>query len=155
MASAVSSTVRPPKNRSSTSRACSGSSACSRSSAPIEREDVDGRILAGDERFVERDARAAAAALLGAARAGALDQDLPHRVRGDRAEVRPVLPAARAILEQSKVGLVHERRRLQRLARTFASQVARRQPPKLLVDDRQQRARRLPIARSITPPARS
>ena len=147
MASAVSSMVRPPKKRSSTRRACSGSSCSRRSSASSSAtRSIDGDA-AGDERLVQRDARLRAAALLRAAGARPLDQDLAHRVRGDRAEVRAVLPALRAILHQPQVGLVDERRRLERLARTLAAQIRRRQPAQLLVDDRQQRVDRLPIVR--------
>ena len=82
-----------------------------------------------------------------AARARALDQDLAHRVRGNRAEVRAVLPAIRPVLHQPQVGLVDEAGRLQRLARTLAAKVAGREPPQFLVDDRQQRVERLPVVR--------
>ena len=137
--------MRPPKNRSSTSRACSASSARQPLERVVEREDVEGLLAAGDQRFVERDARLRAAALQRAARAGPLDEDLPHRVRGDRAEVGAVLPAIGPVLHQAQVRLVDEAGRLERLPGPLAAQIARREPPQLLVDDRQQRIERLPV----------
>ena len=80
-----------------------------------------------------------------AARAGALDQDLPHRVGGNGAEVGAVLPAIRTILHQPQVRLVDEAGRLKRLAGTLAAEVAGREPPQLLINDRQQRVERLPL----------
>ena len=106
---------------------------------------IDRSLAARQQAFVERDALPRAAALLRAACARALDQDLPHGMRRDRAEVRAVLPAIRLVLHQAEVGLVDERRRLQRLARPLAAQVVGREPPQLLIDDRQQRVHRLPV----------
>ena len=109
----------------------------------VERDHVD-RAL-GRRRLqplVERDARLAAAALQRVARARPLDQDLPHRVRGDGGEVGAVLPALGAVLEELEVRLVDERRRLQRLARALALQVVRREAPQLGVDQRHQRLER-------------
>ena len=79
----------------------------------------------GRQRFIERDARLAAAALQGVAGARPLDQDLSHRVRRNGAEVRAVLPALGPILEQPQVRLMHECRRLQRLAGALAPQIVR------------------------------
>ena len=112
----------------------------SRSRARVERDEIRStahRRRASASSSVTRGR--APAALLRAARARALDQDLPHRVRRDGAEVRAVLPALRPILQQPQIRLVDERRRLQRLPGTLAAQIARRQAPQLLVDDRQQR----------------
>ena len=113
--------VSPPKNRSSTRRACSASSAASRSSAwSSARRSID-RSPPATSAFVERDAVPRAAALLRVARARPLDQDLAHRVRRDGAEVRAVLPAAGLVLQEAQVGFVDERRRLQRLAGPLAA----------------------------------
>ena len=106
-------------------------------------------FAAGDERLVERDARLRAAALLRAARARPLDQDLPHRVRGNRAEVRAILPAIRPILHQAQIRLVDEAGGLKRLPGTLAAKVAGREPPQFLIDDRQQRIERLPVVRPM------
>ena len=79
------------------------------------------------------------------ARAGALDEDLAHRVGGNGAEVRAILPAVRPVLHQAQVRLVDETGRLQRLPGTLAAQVVGREPPQFLIDDRQQRVERLPV----------
>ena len=60
-------------------------------------------------------------------------------MRGDGAEVRAVLPPPRPILDQPQIGLVDEGGRLQRLTGALATQVRGREPPQLLVHDRQQR----------------
>ena len=90
--------VSPPKNRSSTRRACSSSERGEPVEGLIERDEIDGSIAAGDQALVERDALPLAAALLRVARARPLDQDLAHRMRRDGTEVRPVLPAAGLVL---------------------------------------------------------
>ena len=71
MASAVSSTVRPPKNRSSTRRACSASSCGEPVEGLIEREQSNRRLSAGHQALVERDARCRAPPRFGASRARA------------------------------------------------------------------------------------
>src|SRR5262245_21710357 len=109
----------------------------------VERDEIDRALGSGRvEPFVESDARLAAAALQRIARAGALDQDLPHRVRRDRADVRAILPAFGAIFQELQVGLVHERRRLKRLPRTLSLEIVRRQPPQFAVDEGHQRLER-------------
>ena len=106
---------------------------------------IDRSLAARQQAFVERDPLPRAAALLRAACACALDQDLAHGVRRDGAEVRAVLPAPRLVLHQAKVGLVNERRRLQRLTGPLAAQIIGGEPPQLLIHDRQQRVHRLPV----------
>ena len=113
----------------------------------VERHEIEASVRRRlPAALVERDARLAAAAFERVPRAGPLDQDLTHRVRGNRAEVRPVLPAIGTILQKTKVGFVHERGRLQRLSGTFPTQVVRRQTPQLAIDERHQRLERRPIA---------
>src|SRR5262245_39737974 len=109
----------------------------------VERDEID-RPLGGGrvEAFVEGDARLSAAALECVARARPLDQDLPHGVRRDRAEVRAVLPPLGTILQQLQVGLVDERSRLQRLSRTFPLEIVRGEASKLGVHERHQRLER-------------
>src|SRR6185436_8296389 len=75
-----------------------------------------------------------------------LDQDLPHRVRRDGAEVRPVLPALGPILQQLQIRFVHQRRRLQRLARALTFEIVRGEPAQLGVDHRHQRLERRLVA---------
>ena len=68
------------------------------------------------------------------ARPRALHQDLPHRQRGNRQEVRAVLPRLVLFLAEPQEGFVHERGGLQRLTRAFLPQVIRREPPQLVVN---------------------
>ncbi len=79
-------------------------------------------------------------------RTRALDQDLPHGVRRDRAEVRAVLPTLRAILQELHVRFVDERRRLQRLPGALPLQIMRGEAPQLGVHERHERFERGPVA---------
>ena len=95
------------------------------------------RCGADDQRIDERHPVEPAPPLLRAARARPLDENLPHRPRGDPDEVAFVLPG-RAGARQPEIGLVHERGRLKRLAGPLAAHVGARQPPQLVVDLRRQ-----------------
>ena len=94
--SAVSSMVRPPKKRSSTTlrlpRVERGQA------RPARRRARAVEVLAlaaGDQRVVDRRPAACAAAPLGrAAPARVVDQDAAHQLRGDGEEVRAALPGA-------------------------------------------------------------
>jgi hypothetical protein len=66
-------------------------------------------------------------------------------MRGDGAEMCAVLPPARFVLHQTEVRFVDERGGLERLTRTLAAQVVGREPPQLLIHNRQQRVHRLPV----------
>ena len=55
-----------------------------------------------------------------------IDEDAAHRPGRDREEVRPVLPADVPLVDEPHIGLVNERRRLQRVVRTFTAEVAAR-----------------------------
>ena len=73
--------------------------------------------------------------------AGILDEDPPHRLGRGREEMAAVLPALVVRgADQAQVGLVNQRRRLERLAGVFSCQLLRRQLAKLLVDQGQQLA---------------
>ena len=81
------------------------------------------------------DAGRARAALGGVPRPGMIDEHGAHHVGGDGEEVRPVLPRlAWMLLREAHVGLVHQRRRLQRVVRTLAAQMPRRDAAQLRVD---------------------
>jgi hypothetical protein len=58
-------------------------------------------------------------------------EDAPHHLRGDAEEVGAVLPLHAALVHQAQVGLVHERRRLERVLRGLAAHRPRRAPPQL------------------------
>jgi hypothetical protein len=84
---AVSSIVSPPKKRSSTMRACCGSIAPRRSSALVERGDIDG-FRCRDGLVAERGEHDAATALVARAVACMVDQDTAHQRRRHREEMR-------------------------------------------------------------------
>ena len=118
-------------------RACSGSIASSRVKRLVQRR-KHGVLAAGaNQRVDQRHPVEAAPPLLRAARARPLDQDLPHRPRGDPDEVAFVVPR-RARTRQPEVGLVHERRGLKGLARPLAAHEGPRQAPQLVVHLRRQ-----------------
>ena len=107
------------------------------------RQDV--RLVVGDRnRIGQRDAAEAGPALLGAAGARALDEDLPHRPRGDADEMALVVPR-RAGAGQPEVGLVDERRRLEGLARPLPPHVGPGDPAQLVVNERRDLLGRLAV----------
>ena len=55
---------------------------------------------------------------------------------GDAEEVRAALPLHIALFDELKVGVVHERRRLERVARSFPAQMMVSEPAELAVNDR-------------------
>ncbi len=75
-----------------------------------------------------------------------VDQDPPHRLRGDREEVPAVLPLDSGLVDQPEVGLVDERGRLQRLVRPFAAELAPGDRAQLAVDPRHQALGRAVLA---------
>jgi hypothetical protein len=116
--SAVSSTERPPKKRSSTIFDFCGSIAASRLSASSKAT-----------RFTSRSPPV---------RARVVNEDAAHHLRGDAEEVRAVLPLHLRLVYQTHVSLVDERGRLERVPDALLAQVARGEAPQLAVDDGQQ-----------------
>ena len=79
----------------------------------------------------------AAASLSGAGAAGVVQQDLAHGVRGDGEEVGAILPFHWvSAAHQAHVGLVDQRRGLERMAGTFASHAGSRHLAQLLENQR-------------------
>jgi len=68
----------------------------------------------------------------------ALDENLPHRERGDGEEVRAAVELADALGGEADEGLVDERGGLNGLPRPLAPHVAGRDAPQLVVDERHQ-----------------
>jgi hypothetical protein len=89
--------------------------------------------------------------LAGGAFAGVIDQDLPHRSRRNPKEVRPVLPLNPGIVDETKVGLVHEGRGLKDVVSPLATHQARCEAPQLLVDDLKQPASLPNIPSAVSP----
>ena len=59
-----------------------------------------------------------------------------HRLGGSPKEVPTTVPVLSFLdIHQADIGVMHQRRRLQRLARLLLSQSCGRQPPELVVDE--------------------
>jgi hypothetical protein len=67
-----------------------------------------------------------------------LDQNAAHRFRGGAEKVRAVLPGPVAVLHQPQPGLMHQCRRLKRLAGQLIGHSRARQPPQFSIHQRQQ-----------------
>ena len=80
----------------------------------------------------------AATPLSGISRAGVIDQNLPHNLRGYRHEVSPALIIRLILLYQPRVGFVNQSCRLERVAGPLVAEVPSRQPPKLRIYQRYQ-----------------
>ena len=142
-ASAVSSSVRPPKKRHSTTRASRGSKAASRSSASSSWSSASGWSSTARSRVVERDALPHAAALERDALPRAIDEHVPHRQRRDGEEVRAIAPVGPRLVDELEVGLVDERRRRERAGRAARGEPAVRDGAQLLVGERDEPIDRL------------
>jgi hypothetical protein len=89
-------------------------------------------------RFVERDFLRPVAALSGRARPRVFDKNLAHQLSRDAVKMLAALPFREVLFDQSQVGFINQRGRLQRVAGPFTAQVAAGQFAQLLVDDRHQ-----------------
>ena len=104
----------------------------------IERKHVDRGALARLESLVERDTRRRATPLGRRPGTGALHEDLAHRQGRNREEMCAIGEGARAFCRKPDERFVDERGGLEGLPGTLAADVARRDPPKLVVDERHQ-----------------
>ena len=134
-ASAVCSTDSPVKNLSSTTRACCGSTAASRSSASSSATmstSGSGAAACSSGEVSETPAPRLAASAL----ASVVHQDSSHQRRGHGEEMSAVAPPQRVEARQAHVRLVDEGRRLQRVTGALAAHVVMGEAAQLLVDDR-------------------
>src|SRR5215472_15611045 len=67
-----------------------------------------------------------------------LNQDAPHHLGGNREEMGAILPPHALVVDQSHVGFIEQRGRLQAGAGALAPHVAPRQPVELVIDDGRQ-----------------
>lgn len=107
----------------------------------VEREEIDGApfgSLHGDGGMFGVHAAHVASTLFSGFGAGVVDQDAAHHLRGDGQEVRFVGECGGVASEQAHVGLVDQRRRLQRVSRILALQPAYGDAMQLAVDERDQ-----------------
>ena len=145
-ARAVSSTLSPPKNRSSMTLHLRASTAASAVSASSSATMSSHFIGAKVDDLVERRRRLTAAALLAAVTTGVVDEDLAHEMGGDAEEMRAGFPVGHCLRNQAQIRLVHERGWLKRGGRVLVAQVVRGQAAKLVVDDGHQPIDRRGIA---------
>jgi hypothetical protein len=75
-----------------------------------------------------------------------IHEDAPHHLGRHREELRAVLPDRAILIHQTKVDLVYEGRRLQRLTRAFAPEECGRSPSELGVHSWDQLIPRLKVA---------
>ena len=136
--SAVSSTLNPPKNRSSTTwlfRSYCAASARSASSMAIRSSGVS---LATARFSIERHATERTTALLVLSGPGEIHEHAPHEASGHREKVRAILPLHPTNIHQPEVDLVDERGGLENVVRTLARHVPLRKAPQLAVHEREQ-----------------
>jgi hypothetical protein len=62
-----------------------------------------------------------------------IHEDAPHGLRGQRESLRPAWQCGTALILQSKPCLVDQRRGLQRVIRSLATEVSPRDAPQLVV----------------------
>ena len=67
-----------------------------------------------------------------------VDEDSAHRLRGSRKEMRPAPPVDARSVRQAFVRLVNQGRGLQRVTGALTPQIAARESPQLIVDERHQ-----------------
>jgi hypothetical protein len=103
----------------------------------VQIEDVHRGPRDDSRDVLELDLHRAAAPLLAPPAARVIDQDPPHGARGHRHEVRLVLPRDVGV-DQTEVGLVHERAGLQRVIGAFRFESPAGDPRQLVVDERKQ-----------------
>ena len=73
----------------------------------------------------------------------------PHRARRDCEEVPAILPVDGGLAGQLQVGLVHERRRVERAARPPPQQLPPRRLAQVLIDQADQVVERAAVAGSV------
>jgi len=101
----------------------------------IQIKDINIAWLALGQCIVERHASLPTGPLDHLPASRAVDENATHHHRGDPEELRPVLPGRVVLIDQPNVRLVHERRRLQRVAGALAPQICRRPATQLLINE--------------------
>ena len=130
-ASAVSCTLRPPKNRISMTLLFRSSCFASSTSASIECDEVAAWFVRDRHVVDERDLHPAAAPLQVLLRTREVAEDAPHQPCGHGEEVRAILPVHAARFDQAQVRFVHECGGLQAVARPFAGHTGLGDPVQL------------------------
>ena len=102
----------------------------------VKCHDVARTRLAAVMALDEGHADCTAAALLILASPGGVDEYTPHQSRGDRKEMRSILPPYPLDARQAQVDLIHERGRLKGVAGPLAAQLVSSDPSEVIVDKR-------------------
>ena len=123
----------------------SGIDAGERVQGIIESDEVDGRVVAQDSGFVQRDVLDAASAFE-VVPSSSLHKNATHQLRRDGKEVRSILPSHPLIVDQSDIGLIDQRGGLKAVVGSLAPHVAMGKPAELGVHDGRQRVERAMIA---------
>ncbi len=90
--------------------------------------------------------RAAPVPFGGTTAAGVLDQDVAHQLSTDGYEVLTVLKMGCALFLQAEIRLMHQGRALQGVIWAFLAHVMMSQSPKLVINERQNRAQSFVVA---------
>ena len=141
----MSATDRPPKYRNSTTRAGSGATAASRASASSRATEILPQIHA-DRDAVEIDEHGTLAPLARLSLPRGVDEDAAHGLRGRAVEVDAVVELSGVRGGESHVRFVHERRRLEGVARLLATHVMLGELTEFAVHERHQLGEGLSIA---------
>jgi hypothetical protein len=64
-----------------------------------------------------------------------VDQNVAHKLSGNREEVNPVIPANRGISNQAKIGFMHQRRALQGVVLVLPGEAVPGEAAKFIVDE--------------------
>lgn len=112
----------------------------------MEREDVTGDgfhppslIVQGNAQGVSRTFNCVSAPCM-------VHENAAHHLGGDRQEVRPILPVNPLMVDQPQIGLVNERRRLERVVAPLPAQLACRARPQVSMDQIEQIVARLNVS---------
>lgn len=123
--SAVSSIVNPPKESQLHRARLTLVQGCQAIERAIESQPVYERRRRGRSvGLVERVPGLAAAALGGTVPPRVIHENTAHELRGNRKEVRPVLPAHLTLIHQLEIRLVHQCGPLQRVAASLVPQAS-------------------------------
>jgi hypothetical protein len=112
----------------------------------VQRDQIRTGLVRHNERLLQRSHRRAATAFLIAPSARRINENPAHQPRRHREEVRAVLPPNPIDFNEPQVHLVDERRRLEGVADPFTLHVMTGQAAQLLMDQRQQRVKRVGFA---------
>ena len=113
----------------------------------IESDEVDGRVVAHDGGFVQRD-MLDAASTFEVVPSRSLHENATHQLRRDGEEVRSILPPHPLVVDQPDVGLIDQRGRLEAVVGSLAPHVPVGEPTEFGIHDGRQR-----VERSVVPVA--